>query len=190
VTLSATGFVNRLSDAIANVTLGEGPGVFPGVGFVGAGGKYSQRQNLQAIDVHGVEASAELRRGPFTVDLGASFTHARVVSTGAAADLDGLRPAQTPNVALTGGLAWDRDGRAASIQVRHVGAQFDDDLNQDRLDPATTVDLFAAWPLSRKLQLVARGENIFDKLVMTGVNGDGSIERATPRTLWIGIRWQ
>jgi hypothetical protein len=23
---------------------------------------------------------------------------------------------------------------------------------------------------------------------MAGINGDGSIERATPRTLWIGLR--
>ena len=37
-------------------------------------------------------------------------------------------------------------------------------------------------------QLDARGENLFDKLVMAGINGDGSIERATPRTLWIGLR--
>ena len=31
-----TGFVNRLSHAIANVTLGQGPGTFPQVGFVAA----------------------------------------------------------------------------------------------------------------------------------------------------------
>ena len=37
VRLSLTGFVNRLKDAIANVTLGQGPGVFPGVGFVARG---------------------------------------------------------------------------------------------------------------------------------------------------------
>ena len=190
VTLSMAAFVNRLSDAIANVTLGQGPGTFPGVGFVGADGTYRQRQNLDAINVRGIEASAEMRHGPITADLGASLTHARVQSDGAAAVLDGLRPAQTPNLALTGSLAWERNGRAASIVVRHVGAQFEDDLNEDRLNPATTVDLFAAWPLSRKFQLVARGENIFDKLVMAGVNGDGSTERATPRTLWIGVRWQ
>jgi hypothetical protein len=27
-----------------------------------------------------------------------------------------------------------------------------------------------------------------DALVMAGIGGDGSFERATPRTLWIGIR--
>ena len=36
--------------------------------------------------------------------------------------------------------------------------------------------------------VIARGENITNKLVMAAFNGDGSIERATPRTLWIGLR--
>jgi len=36
--------------------------------------------------------------------------------------------------------------------------------------------------------LVARGENITNQLVEAAVNGDGSVERATPRTLWIGLR--
>ena len=44
LSLSATAFANRLQDSIANVTLGQGPGVFPGVGFVAAGGQYRQRQ--------------------------------------------------------------------------------------------------------------------------------------------------
>ena len=72
--------------------------------------------------------------------------------------------------------------------LRRVGAQFDDDLNADVLKGATTLDAFASWPLTRRLQLVARAENVTNALVMAGVNGDGSIERATPRTLWIGLR--
>jgi vitamin B12 transporter len=38
------------------------------------------------------------------------------------------------------------------------------------------------------LALTARAENLTDALVMAGIGGDGAIERATPRTLWIGIR--
>jgi vitamin B12 transporter len=72
--------------------------------------------------------------------------------------------------------------------LRRVGGQFDDDLNMDLLKPATTVDLYASWPLGRRLQLVARAENVADALVEAGINGDGSIERATPRTLWLGVR--
>jgi outer membrane receptor protein involved in Fe transport len=66
--------------------------------------------------------------------------------------------------------------------------QFDDDLNSDILKGATTLDAFASWPLSKRVQLVARGENLTNTLVTAGIGGDGSVERATPRTLWIGIR--
>jgi outer membrane receptor protein involved in Fe transport len=187
--LSLTAFANRLRDSIANVTLGEGPGVFPGVGFVPAGGEYRQRQNLDRIDVRGIEASAELRRGPWSARLGASLTNAEIDADGAAAQLDGLRPAQTPNLALTAGVGWERNGHSVAVLLRHVGAQYEDDLNERSLPAATTVDAFAALPLGSKFQLVARAENLFDARVVAGISGDGAIERATPRTLWLGVRF-
>jgi vitamin B12 transporter len=188
VRLSLTGFVNRLKDAIANVTLAQGPGVFPGVGFVAAGGTYRERENVDAEKVRGIEASAQWTRGPWLVQAGASWTRARMEATGAAAFLDGLRPAQTPNFAATLAFGWSQDGKGAQIVVRRTGAQFEDDLNTRTLAPATTVDAFASWPLGRRLEVVGRAENLFDTLVAAGVNGDGSVERATPRTLWIGLR--
>jgi outer membrane receptor protein involved in Fe transport len=106
----------------------------------------------------------------------------------AAAFLQDLRPTQTPNFSGSMAVGWQRGAKAAQIVVRRVGAQYDDDLNRDLLKGATTVDAFAAWPLTRRLQLVARGENLTDALVMAGIGGDGSVERATPRTLWIGVR--
>jgi len=183
-----TGFVNRLKDAIANVTLGQGPGAFPGVGFVAAGGTYRERENVDAVRVRGVEASASWTRGPLLAQAGLSWTHARMQGSGAAAFLDGLRPAQTPNFAATLSFGYDRDGKGAQIVLRRVGAQFEDDLNSRTLKGATTLDAFASWPIAKRLQVVARGENITNALVMAGVNGDGSVERATPRTLWIGLR--
>ena len=189
--LSVTIFANRLRDPIANVTLDRGPGIFPGVGFVGEGGEYRQRRNLAAIEVRGVEASAVARRSDWTFRAGASLVDAEQEAGGSASGLNGLRPAQTPRLTLTGAVAWGRGGRAASLLLRHVGAQFEDDLNRDRLPPATTVDAFGAWPLSRRIQILLRGENLLDERVVAGIGGDGSIERATPRTLWIGLRlWQ
>ena len=38
--------------------------------------------------------------------------------------------------------------------------------------------------------LVVRGENLTDEEVVAGISGAGIIERATPRTLWLGLRWQ
>jgi len=186
--ISLTGFVNRLSNAIANVTLGTGPGTFPQVGFVAAGGAFRQRQNVDAVNVRGIEASAGWTRGPWAVRAGASFTHARIQAGGAAAVLDGLRPAQTPKFAGTLAVSWERDGKGAELDLRRVGQQFDDDLNQDSLTGATTVDAFASWPLGKRLQLTARAENIGNALIMAGIGSDGSVERATPRTLWIGLR--
>jgi vitamin B12 transporter len=102
--------------------------------------------------------------------------------------LDGLRPAQTPKFSGTLSASWQSEGRGASLIVRRVGAQFDDDLNSDGLKGATTLDAYASWPLSKRFQLVARGENLTDTLIMAGIGGDGSVERATPRTFWLGIR--
>jgi outer membrane receptor protein involved in Fe transport len=188
LTLSVTAFTNRLSDAIANVTLGEGPGTFPGVGFVPSGGTYRQRQNLDSVSVHGIEASAQLKHGPFTGSLGMSLTDAKIHAGGPAVELDGLRPAQTPRLAATAGLSWENRGRALSLVLRHVGNQFEDDLNSERLPPATTIDAFAAWPVGSGVQLVGRGENLLDKTVVAGIGSDGAVERATPRTFWIGLR--
>ena len=187
-TASLTAFDNRLRDAIANVTLGKSPGTFPGVGFVGASGTYFERENVDAVKVRGLEASAGWSDGPWSISAGASLTHARVEGSGAAAFLDGLRPAQTPRFAGTAAVSWQRGGKGVQLALRRIGAQFDDDLNSDVLKGATTLDAYAAWPLMPRVQLVARAENLTNALVMAGINGDRSIERATPRTLWIGVR--
>ena len=186
--LSATAFVNRLRDAIANVTLGKGPGTFPQVGFVAAGGTFRERENVHAVNVRGLELGGEWTRGPWALRAGASFTHSRMDTSGAATILNGLRPAQTPQFAGTLAASWQKDGKGAGLELRRVGAQFEDDLNSEVLKGATTLDASASWPLGRRLQLVARAENLSNALVMAAINGDGSIERATPRTLWIGLR--
>ena len=186
--LSATAFVNRLRDAIANVTLGAGPGTVAQVGFVAAGGAFRQRQNVDAVKVRGVELSGGWADGPWALRAGASLTHARMQTSGAAAVLNGLRPAQTPRFAGTLSASWEKDGRGVELDLRRIGSQFEDDLNSEVLKAATTVDASASWPLARRLQLVLRGENITNALVMATINGDGSIERATPRTMWIGLR--
>jgi outer membrane receptor protein involved in Fe transport len=186
--LSATGFVNRLSHAIANVTLGEGPGTFPEVGFVAAGGTFRQRENVDAVNVQGIELGAAWTRGPWEVRAGASFTHARMAASGAAAFLNGLRPAQTPNIAATLSASWEKAGRGVELVLHRVGAQFEDDLNSRVLRGAITLDASAEWPLGRRVQLIARAENVTNALVMATLNGDGSVERATPRTLWVGLR--
>ena len=186
--LSVTGFANRLKDAIANVTLGQGPGTFPQVGFVAAGGTFRQRENVDAVNVRGIEASAEWTRGPWAVQAGMSLTRARMETEGAAVALNGFRPAQTPSFAGSLSAGWEQGGQAAEITLRRVGPQYEDDQNTRLLKGATTLDASAAWPLAHRLQLIGRVENLTDALVIAGIGSDGTVERATPRTLWIGLR--
>ncbi len=186
--ISMSAFLNRLHDAVANVTLGRGPGVFPGVGFVGHGGEYRQRMNIDAITARGIEASVDARSGFWSFQAGASLIDAKARGSGVARQLDGMRPAQTPQVAFTAQVGWQNGLRVVSVMLSHAGAQFEDDLNQRRLSAATTVDGFVAWPIAPRIQLAIRGENLLNERVLAGIAADGSIERATPRTLWVGLR--
>jgi len=74
------------------------------------------------------------------------------------------------------------------VLIEHVGAQYDDDLNRRRLSPATTVGAFVAWPIGRRFDLTARGENLLGARVVASIGDDATVERATPRTLWLGVR--
>ncbi|MDV3257394.1 MAG: TonB-dependent receptor [Sphingomonas sp.] len=184
--LGLTAFANRLSGAIANVTLGQGPGIFPGIGFVA--GSFRQRQNVDAVKVVGLETSAAVQLGPWSGRIGASLNRSRVEANGAAAAIDGLRPAQTPAFSFSASLGWEKRGRSFKLMVHHSGTQYEDDLNRRRLAPATTVDALARWPLSNRLELIARAVNFLDDRVIAGMDDDGSIERSTPRSFWLGIR--
>ena len=186
--LSVTAFTNRLSDPIANVTLGSGPGTFPGVGFVAAGGSYRQRRNLERIDVNGLEAAGSWSRGAWTVAGSLALADARVRASGLAGALDGRRPAQTSPLSAGASVRWEDEGRSIGLQLRYSGRAYEDDLNQLSLPAATTVDAAAAFPLSARLSLTARAENLFDARVIAGRTSDGITERATPRSLWLGLR--
>lgn len=173
VSLSLTAFANRVEHAIANVTLAP---------------NLRQRQNVDAIRAKGLELGAQLRLGAVSLDGSLALTDAEVQASGAQAQLDGKRPAQTPKVAAAATLAWrPRDGVTLSATLRHVGAQFEDDLEVDTLRAATTLDAYVEAPLVGPFSLVLRGENLTDTEVITRNQG-GSIDLGTPRTLWAGVK--
>ena len=188
VRVGVTGFVSRLNDAIANVTIARGPGTFPGVGFVSAAGSYRRRENLDAIESIGVEADIGVTRGDWSLAVGYSHADAQVRANGVAGSLDGLRPAQTAVDQLSATLGWQSDGMRVAATVRHVGAQFEDDQNDRALAPATTLDAYAELPVTSRIALVARAENLTDTRVEAAISGDGVVERAPPRTFWAGVK--
>ena len=193
VELGFTAFYNQLDNAIANVTLANGPGLFPGVGFVGTGGTYSQRQNLEAIKSKGIEIDAqfdlaELVNG-LTFRAAYSYVDAKVNGVGAAAAIDGLRPAQIPRHNVSGAIRWEGvNGTGASLSARYSSQQFEDDVNILSLADAFTVDGRVALAVNDRLLVETRVENLFDARVDAAISSNGIIERAFPRTFWIGLR--
>lgn len=176
--LSATAFYNQLDDAIANVTLAPNS---------------RQRQNLDAIRSKGIELEAAAKHGPWQLSGSWTLIDARVRASGLAAPLNGLRPAQTPRNQASATLAWSRpESASASITVRHLAGQYEDDQNVRRLNAATTVDAAIQLPVTRGFSIEARAENLANTLIETGISGAPGadiVERATPRTLWIGLRY-
>lgn len=187
VKLSGTFFANTLDNAIANVGLGNGPGNFPGVGFVATGGVFRQRRNLDAIDSKGLEIEASYTANSYWVRAGYALVDAQVKATGNAAVLDGLRPAQVPRHFANLGIGFDGAKVRADLSGRFVSGQFEDDINSRRLGSAFTIDGGLSYRLGTKIQLDLRGENLFDTQVEAAIAADGVIERAMPRTIWAGI---
>lgn len=174
--LAATLFWNRLDHAIANVTLAPNS---------------LMRQNLDAVRSRGAELEAALALGRWNLGASYAYTDARVRSSGVALALDGLRPAQTPHHQASATLGWQAPrGILASTTLRYVGRQYDDDQNQDVLHAALTLDASLAVPVAKGFAVELRGENLGNRRVETGISGADIVERATPRTLWIGLRYE
>lgn len=186
--LGLTAFWNQLDGAIANVTLGVGPGTFPQVGFVAAGGVFRQRQNVDAIEAKGLEASATVPVGDFRLSASYAYTDARVRARGPALPLNGKRPAQTPEHQGSATFAYmPASGLQGSLSVHYAGVQYEDDLQSRQLPQAFTVDGVVSVPITDKVRLVARAENLFDEKVVSGLSATGTEDVGTPQTFWLGL---
>lgn len=172
--ISATGFWNRLDNAIANVTLPASIN--------------RQRQNLDAIESKGVELDASMRlANEWKARLSYSYVDAKVVGRGASAAVDGLRPAQIPKHNASAAIGYDDNKIRADVALRYIGSQFDDDNNSRLLNDAFTVDAAASYEFADGFRAELRSENLLNAEVQSAISSSVVIERAAPRTIWIGL---
>ncbi len=173
LSLSLTAFDNRLMHAIANVTISQ---------------NLRERQNVDAIRARGIELAGEALLGPISFIGSLAATDSKVRASGASVPLNGMRPAQVPAFAASGTLSWQpRLGWRLSATLRHVGMQYEDDLQSDVLPAATTLDAFAEAPINGRFSLILRGENLTNERVVTR-NQDGSLDLGVPATVWAGVK--
>ncbi|MEO6152873.1 MAG: TonB-dependent receptor [Croceibacterium sp.] len=172
--VALTAFDNTVDHAITNVTTGV---------------NVRERRNIDAIRSRGIEATAGVSLGQFSLDGSAAYTDAEQVGTGAAAALNGFIPSQTPRWAANVSAAWHpRERTQFAATLRYIGDQYEDDRQTDLLPAFTVIDLFAQVPLFGKLSAVGRIENLFDRQVVTR-NQAGSMDLGTPFTGWLGVRY-
>lgn len=175
ISLGLTAFYNKLEDAIANVTIGTNT---------------RERQNVGAIVAKGIELTAQAKLAEFVLLASYAYSHSKVQASGTQFALDGMDPAQSPRHMASATFGWQpRSGPSLSTTLRYVGKQYEDDLQTDVLPYALTLDAMASIPLTQSIRLVGRAENIFDEEVVTR-NAGGSIDLGTPRTLWIGVKFE
>jgi outer membrane receptor protein involved in Fe transport len=172
--------------------LGVGPRTFPTAGFVPAGGTLRQRQNAGEIRAWGLEgeASGELSEA-LTLRGAYAYTHARVDGGASAAQLTGLRPAQTPALTVTGGLDWQASDKLnLTADVRYESLRYEDDLNSRKLKAGVTLDARAAWSIASGAEVYLAAENLGDAKLEVGRTADGVESYSAPRTFRIGFAYR
>lgn len=136
----------------------------------------------------GAELSVEARLARrFISAIAYTLSDARVADSGDQVALRGKWLAQAPRHRATATLAFvDPRLFTANLQIRWVGAQFEDDLNSLPMPAFTVVDLFVARRLWAGLELFAAAENLLNRGYLVGRAGVDTI--GAPRTLRLGLR--
>jgi outer membrane receptor protein involved in Fe transport len=170
----ATMFGTTLDDAITNVTISTTPTLVT-----------RQRQNAATVRSLGFEVEADVR-------LDARFAVAgNITATRARFDggtLDGLDVPQVPRYQSAVSLRFtDPHVLTASLQVRAIGQQFEDDRNTLPLSPVGIVDVYAGRRIARDLHAFVAVENVLDEEVPTGRTPILTV--GLPRCVRVGVRY-
>jgi outer membrane receptor protein involved in Fe transport len=179
-----TGFWNEVQDQVLNVTLSTNLPECP------AGTTCRQRRNVDLTRIRGVETEIEVRPFPrWRFTAGHIYLDAHVVEA-SNATLEGNRLAQVPDHVVTLGVHWeDPAWFAASLLVRRVGRQFEDDLNTLPMGAFTTVDMRIARQLGRQAQLYFAVENLLDETYTIARTSEGVVSVGAPRMFHGGVRF-
>ncbi|HUQ33566.1 MAG TPA: TonB-dependent receptor [Pyrinomonadaceae bacterium] len=170
-------FWTAIAQPVANVTLTVQPILIT-----------RQRQNLGRTRSRGLEIEWDARpSNHWTVSGGYLFVDARVRSFPANTALEGLFIPQVARNQLTFQARYSRPSIITlGFQGRASASQFDDDQNRLRLEKYFTLDAFISRSLTRKVEIFAAFENVFDQRYSTGLTPVRTIN--PPVLLRLGFR--
>ncbi len=183
-------FVDRLRDGIGNITMAEGPGLFPGAGFVPAGGVLRERQNIPLIRNLGIELGFDLALDANSL-LGLRWLHRteRIRRPPAGGEeLRGRRVALSPRERLLVEIRRQFGQRLSlGARLEYLGAVFEDDRNRRRLPSASPLGAWISFDLLSDWKLRLSFDNLLDVRVVDRIDPDGFIRRARPRFVGLSL---
>lgn len=176
--LRAVGFVSRIDDPIANVTVGTTPQLVT-----------RERRNLGRNRSRGIELDADARLGSrLRASLSYALIDATVESFPANAALEGNQVPQVARHQLAVGARFaDPRFVELSVQGRTSSKQFEDDRNQLPLAGYFTLDMQASRRAGR-LAVFAALENVTGRRYAVGLTPTPTV--GPPRAFRFGLRFE
>ncbi len=176
ISVRATAFLTKIDGAVSNVTISETPNLIT-----------RQRQNAGRTRTAGFEFDAETEIEQVDLRFGYLFAHSVVEEFLSSPALIDKQIPQVPRHQATFQARYVFRDWVFSAQARASGEQFDDDLNQFRLEPYFQLDLFVSRRLGEKLTAFGAVENLFNSRYSVGRTPIRTVSSGLSAR--VGIRW-
>ncbi len=172
------GYVNKLTDGVINATVGLAGNLI-----------LRQRANLGEATVRGLELDLEAAWSEVTLSLATIWIDSRIDRDvpGASISVVGNRLPQVPDYRVRLSALWQHHRWTANLAVQAIGAQFEDERNQLRLAPGSTLDAGANFQISDQLNLGLIAQNLTDQRVQ--VARTDVLNVGPPRTVLLRAGW-
>jgi len=190
LTFRATAFSDQLRDVIGNVTIARNSETFPVLGSLPDGYVGQQWINLERSRIQGVALSARWNpAATFSIGANVVVNEATIDRADIAPELTGRQLAGVSHRSAVIDATWHASDRVTlSSRLRVLGAQFEDDANELRLDAAVVADLKASYVLTKHSELFVTAANLADARVEVSRSADGLEYVGAPRIILGGIR--
>ncbi|GHF11385.1 TonB-dependent receptor [Kordiimonas sediminis] len=178
-----------LEDGVSAVTIGYGPGFYELGGFVPEGGVLRQRANVDRSVTDGAELEAGLSvTNSFSIVGRYQYARAKVTAFDDNPEVVGKRPVQTPRHSASVTALYQGDVVSSTLGLRYQSSQYDDALNERRLDTIVTVDASVRYRIAGGIEAEVSATNLFDSKVVSALSADGLETLAQRQRIMLGLR--
>lgn len=151
LTLNLTGFVANTAEQNYQVNA-DANGVLTLVPF------------SRSYRAYGAEFEGSYQHGPFSLNVGATYTHAEIKSDSTNAALAGNTPRHQPKLIVQAMPVVDLGPVTLGSSVMYTGSSYGQDINKLKMPAYTTVNAFIEYRPIDRITVSINGSNLFNAL--------------------------